>query len=164
MADPAYQVMTMNVKNTARRQYIRIADAAAHQLSGMRKPAEGWLTTLRKALGMSGAEVAQRLGISRNAIYQAERNERENAITLSQMEKIAEAMGCTLVYAIIPKGSVDEVIRAQARRKAEARIRRVSTHMALEQQALSKAQTEERIEALAAELMRDMPPDFWQSP
>ncbi len=154
----------MNVKDTARRQHVRIADGAAQQLSGIRKPPEGWLTTLRKALGMSGAEVAQRLGLSRNAIYQAERNERDNAITLSQMEKIAEAMGCAFVYAVIPKGSVEEVVQAQALRKAETRIRRASTHMALEQQALSKVQTEERIKALAAELMRDMPPDFWRDP
>ena len=151
----------MTVKDTARKQYVRIADRAAQQLESMQKPSEGWLSLLRKALGMSGAEVAVRMGVSRNAIYQAERNEREGAITINQMQKLAEAMGGRFVYAIVPDGSVDEVIRDQALRKAEARVRRASAHMALEKQSLSAAQTKERIEALADELVRDMPPDFW---
>jgi len=152
----------MSVKDTARKQYMRIVDRTAQQLETMRKPSEGWLSVLRKALGMSGAEVAARMGVSRGAVYQAERNEREGAITINQMQKLAEAMGGRFVYAIVPEGSVEDVIRAQARRKAEARIRRASAHMALEKQSLPSAQTRQRIEELADELVRDMPPDFWE--
>ena len=152
----------MSVKDTARKQYMRIVDRTAQQLESVQKPSEGWLSVLRKALGMSGAEVAARMSVSRNAVYQAERNEREGAITINQMQKLAEAMGGRFVYAIIPEGSVEDVIRAQARRKAEARIRRASAHMALEKQSLPSAQTRQRIEELADELVRDMPPDFWE--
>lgn len=152
----------MNVKDTARKQYMRIVDRTAQQLEFVQKPSEGWLSVLRKALGMSGAEVAARMGVSRGAVYQAERNEREGAITINQMQKLAEAMGGRFVYAIVPEGSVEDVIRAQARRKAEARIRRASAHMALEKQSLPSAQTRQRIEELADELVRDMPPDFWE--
>lgn len=152
----------MNVKDTARKQYMRIVDRTAQQLESVQKPSEGWLSVLRKALGMSGAEVAARMGVSRGAVYQAERNEREGAITINQMQKLAEAMGGRFVYAIVPEGSVEDVIRAQARRKAEARIRRASAHMALEKQSLPSAQTRQRIEELADELVRDMPPDFWE--
>lgn len=152
----------MSVKDAARKQYVRIADAAAGQLATLRKPSEGWLVTLRKALGMSGAEVAARMGVSRNAIYQAERNEKDGAITLKQMEKLAEALGGRFVYAIIPEGGVDEVVRLQARRKAEARIRRASSHMALESQSLSAQQTRQKIDDLTEELLREMPPDFWE--
>lgn len=152
----------MNVKDTARKQYMRIVDRTAQQLESVQKPSEGWLSVLRKALGMSGAEVAARMGVSRGAVYQAERNEREGAITINQMQKLAEAMGGRFVYAIVPEGSVEGVIRAQARRKAEARIRRASAHMALEKQSLPSAQTRQRIEELADELVRDMPPDFWE--
>lgn len=152
----------MNVKETARRQYVRIADLAAQQLGSSQIPSEGWITTLRKALGMSGAEVAVRMDVSRNAVYQAERNERDGAITINQMRKLADAMGGRFVYAIIPEGSIEDVIHAQARRKAEARIRRASSHMALEKQSLPSAQTKQRIEELADELARDMPSDFWE--
>lgn len=152
----------MNVKDTARRQFVRIANRAAQQLGSSQTPSEGWLATLRKALGMSGAEVAARMNVSRNAVYQAERNERDGAITINQMQKLAEAMGGRFVYAIVPEGSIEDVILAQARRKAEARIRRASAHMALEKQSLPSAQTKQRIEELADELARDMPPDFWE--
>lgn len=152
----------MSVKDTARRQYMRIADSAAQQFPTFQPPSEGWLVSLRKALGMSGTQVAKRLGVTRSAIYQAERNEREGAISISQMEKLAEAMGGRFVYAIIPEGSVQDVIRAQAYRKAEARIRRAGAHMALESQSLSREQTKRKIDELAEQLMRDMPSDFWE--
>ena len=152
----------MSVKETARKQYVRIVDRTAQQLEPLKKPSEGWLSVLRKALGMSGAEVAARMGVSRAAVYQAERNEREGAITINQMQKLAEAMGGRFVYAIVPEGSVEDTIRAQALSKAEARIRRASAHMALEKQSLPSAQTQQRIEDLADELVRDMPSDFWE--
>ncbi len=152
----------MSVKDTARKQYVRIIDRTAQQLESIKKPSEGWLSALRKALGMSGSMVAARMGVSRNAVYQAERNERDGAITINQMQKLAEAMGGRFVYAIVPEGSINDVIRTQARRKAEAHIHRVSAHMALENQSLPSAQTRQRIEELADELVRDMPPGFWE--
>ncbi|MGQ2905854.1 MAG: mobile mystery protein A [Neoaquamicrobium sediminum] len=153
----------MSVKDTARKQYAQIVDRTANQLATLKKPADGWLTMLRKALGMSGAQVAVRAGVSRNAVYQAERNERDGAITINQMHKLAEAMGGRFVYAVVPNGGrVENIIRAQARHKAEARIMRASAHMALEKQSLTSAQTAQRIEDLANELLRDMPSDFWE--
>ena len=153
----------MSVKDTARKQYVQIVDRAARQVGNLKPPSEGWLSVLRKALGMSGAQVAARAGVSRNAIYQAERNERDGAITINQMHKLADAMGGRFVYAIVPdSGQVEDIIRAQARRKAEARIMRASAHMALEKQALTNEQTSQRIDDLADDLIREMPPDFWE--
>ncbi len=103
-------------------------------------------------------------GVSRNAVCQAERNERDGAITINQMHKLADAMGGRFVYAIVPEsGRVKDIIRAQARRKAEARIMRAGAHMALEKQSLTSAQTVHHIEDLAEELIRDMPLDFWEA-
>lgn len=152
----------MGVKATARQQYVRITDRAGEALAGLAIPPEGWLATFRKALGMSGAQVAQRLGITRSAIYQAERNESVGAITLNQMEKLAEAMGGRFVYAIVPEDGVEGIIRKQARRKAEASVRRAAAHMALENQALPEQRTRDRIDELAGQLARDMPPGFWE--
>ena len=78
------------------------------------------------------------------------------------MRKIADAMDAEFVYAVIPKGSVEDVIRTQAHRKAEARVRRASSHMALESQSLPSEQTKQRIDDLAEQLLREMPPDFWE--
>ena len=152
----------MNVKDTAKMQYVQIVNRTAEQTESLKIPAQGWLAIFRKALGMSGADVAARSGVSRNAVYQAERNERDGAITMNQMHKLAEAMGGHLIYAIVPnEGRVEEIIRAQAHRKAQARIMRASVHMALEQQSLTSEQTKIRVDHLTDELMRNMPPNFW---
>lgn len=60
------------------------------------------------------------------------------AVTLAALEKAAAAMNAELVYAIVPRQSLDETIRAQARRKAEQRLNRVAHSMRLEAQSVSK--------------------------
>lgn len=151
-----------SVKDTARRQHARLLDSAAQQLAGLAPPREGWISTMRKALGMSAPELARRMGVTKPAIYQAERKEREGGVTIQHMEKLAEALGGRFVYAIVPEhGRVEDVLKAQARKKARAVVNRAGTHMALEKQALSKDQLEDEIELLARELLRNPPSDFW---
>jgi cell division protein FtsB len=76
---------------------------------------------------------------------------------------MAEAMGGKLVYAIIPhKGAVEEIVMAQARRKAKRIIQRTRAHMALEEQIEGLRSQEEMIEELAKEIAREMPRDFWK--
>ena len=60
-------------------------------------PGDGWIATIRKALGMSGAALARRLGVTRARVSQAERAEREGGITLKEMDEFAAAMGCRFV-------------------------------------------------------------------
>jgi predicted DNA-binding mobile mystery protein A len=152
----------MSVKDTARRQYERLVDTTAVQLADIATPREGWLATVRKALSMSGAQLARRTGVTKAAIYQAERQEADGGISLRQMQKLAEGMGCRFVYAIVPETKIADVVREQALAEAERIVKRTSAHMALEQQALPPHQLKEQIERLANELMRDMPSDFWE--
>ncbi len=152
-----------SVKDTAKRQYARLLNRAADQLSGVNPPKEGWISVMRKALSMSAPELARRMGVTKPAIYQAERKEREGGITIHHLERLAEALGGRFVYAIVPSGSIDDMLDAQARRKAESVIHRASAHMALEQQSLTAQQIEDEIERLAAELRRKRPSDFWDN-
>ncbi len=77
------------------------------------------------------------------------------------MHAVAEAMGCRFVYAIVPKGEIEEVIAAQARRKAKALVTQASNQMALEGQSLSELQNMDEIERIAREMTRAMPSDLW---
>lgn len=151
----------MSVKDTVRQQYIRMVDHASHHLRDLTPASEGWITIMRKALGMTGTQIAKRVGVTRAAISQAERNERDGVITLQQMHKLAEAMGGRYVHAIILPQPVDDVLLAQARKKATATIKRASAHMALESQSLSDAQNRAEIERLAQQLLVNPPSDFW---
>jgi len=152
----------VNVRATAKRQYMRIVDRAVEQVGSLRIPPEGWLTTMRKALGMSVAQLARRAGVTKAAIYQAERQERERGITIRQMEKLADSLEGRFVYAIVPAhGEVRDHLRVRARAKAEGIVRRTSSHMALEKQSLTNEQLVQETERLANWLADDVPSDFW---
>lgn len=152
----------MSVKKTARKQAIKHVDAVTEEANVLKLPVGSWIATLRQALRLPVTSLAARLGISRAAIYQAERNEAIGAITISQMRKIAAAMNADFVYAIVPKESVASTLKAQALLKANALVRRAGSHMSLECQGLSSDQLEERVQDLAEELLRNPPRDFWE--
>jgi predicted DNA-binding mobile mystery protein A len=150
----------MSVKTTVQQQYQRIVDAATSH-PGPRTPPEGWLRTVRKALGMSGAQLAKRMGVTRARVAQAENAELSGGATLKSMQAAAEAMGCRFVYAIVPEKRIEDVIMAQARKKAIALVGTASTHMALESQTLPKDKIAQEVERLTREIAQEMPPDFW---
>ena len=150
----------MSVKTIVHQQYQRLVDGAAVH-SGLRTPPEGWLRTVRKALDMSGAQLAKKMGVTRARIAQAEQAELTGGTTLKSMQAAAEAMGCKFVYAIVPDKRIEDLITAQARKKARALVKTASTHMALESQNLPNDKIEAEVERLASDLAREMPSDFW---
>src|SRR5262249_13785709 len=151
------------VKAIVQQQYRRIADSVA-DLADIQRPPEGWLRTVRKAFGMSGAQLARRMGVTRARIAQSEQAELRGAATLKSMQIAAEAMGCRFVYAVVPEKRIEDMIAAQAHKKASALVGIASTHMALENQALPDSKIAQEIERIADELVREMPPDFWSDP
>lgn len=154
----------MSVKDVARRQYQRRVDAAASESTeNLSVPPEGWIATVRKALGISGAQLGRMTGRTRATIAGAERSELDRAVTLQTMDVMANAMGCRFVYAIIPKtGTVAELVETQAMVKARALVDEASKHMALEDQAIGPNRQTEEIEQIARDLVRQPPADFWE--
>jgi predicted DNA-binding mobile mystery protein A len=153
----------MGVKKLVAKQYQAIVDRAVVSIGRLpASPKPGWLVTARKALGMSTTQLGRRIGVTRARISQAELAEPSGGVTLKYMSAIAEAMGCRFVYAIVPaKGRIQDLITAQAHKKAQALVTRASTHMALEEQSLSPEKNKEEVERIARDLSRTMPPDFW---
>ena len=152
----------MSVKAIVQRQYRSIVENAAAGLTGIKVPPEGWLRTVRSALGMSGADLAKKMGVTRARVAQAEHAELSGGVTLKSMQATAEAMGCRFVYAIIPpSGHVEDIITAQARKKATAIVGTASKHMALENQALPSEKIAQEVERLTREIAQEMPPGFW---
>lgn len=150
----------MTVREIVRQQYQRIVDGAArHPVP--KPPPEGWLRTVRKALGMSGAQLARKMNVTRARIAQAENAELNGGITLKSMQATAEAMGCRFVYAIVPPHSVQDLIAAQARKKAANLVGTTSKHMALESQVLPNEKIAQEVERLSHDIAQEMRPDFW---
>ncbi|MCY4046656.1 MAG: mobile mystery protein A [Candidatus Dadabacteria bacterium] len=153
----------MSVKETIKRQYQGIVDGAALRFSGVRTPPEGWVATVRKSLGMSGAQLARRLGVTRAAVSQTERNEAEGGVTIRHMQTVAGALNCRFVYAIVPEeGGIKDVILAQAGRRAAGIVRNAGGQMALEEQSLSDEKNKEEIARLRDDLAHYMPSDLWE--
>ena len=48
--------------------------------------------------------MARELGVNVSVIFRLEKSEEQKSISLRALEKMAETMGCKLVYAIVPRG------------------------------------------------------------
>jgi predicted DNA-binding mobile mystery protein A len=114
------------------------------------KPHGGWVRAIREALGMRAEDLADRMGISQPSLSRLESNERIGTVQLDTLQRAADALECDVVYALVPRRSLDEMVNDQARTRALERLGRVAHTMALEDQALSNEQLERRVRDLAA--------------
>lgn len=126
-------------------------------------PVKGWVRAIREALGMSGKQLANRLKVSQPRIPKLEQDELSGAVSLKTMRQAAEAMDCVFVYAIVPRTTLEETVRAQARKVAETRMQRVSHTMMLEEQGLSAEEQRASLDAAVEELVREMPKELWET-
>ncbi len=65
-------------------------------------PELGWIRTIREALGVTGPELAVRLGVSRQRVSRIEQAEVEGTIPLSTLERVAAALHCRVRYILLP--------------------------------------------------------------
>lgn len=68
-----------------------------------KQPTLALLRTVRQALRMPAREVGEKLGVVRSAVSRSERAEEQGTITMRTLGRMAEAMGCQVVYGIVPK-------------------------------------------------------------
>jgi predicted DNA-binding mobile mystery protein A len=129
----------------------------------MQPPVKGWIRAVREALGMSGTQLARRLKVSQPRIPKLEQDELSGAVTLKTMRQAAEALDCVFVYALVPRTSLEETVRAQARKVAAERMQRVSHTMFLEAQGLSVEEQRASLDAAVEELVREMPKELWET-
>ena len=153
----------MSIENIVLKQYQEKVNQAVQQFGGPSlSVSEGWLRTVRKALGMSGPQLAKRLGVTKWQVSKTEKGEMAGSVTLRTMNKMAEALNCRFVYAVIPDKEIEQVIKDQAIKKARAQVREASTHMALEAQALNREKLNAEIERIASQIIDKMPSDLWK--
>src|SRR5690349_13565770 len=88
-------------------------------------PTGGWIKLIRRAIGMTAPQLAERLDVTRQAVHELEGREASGSATLSALRKAAEAMNCDLVYAIVPRDSLPDLLRTQARNRAASEVDRV---------------------------------------
>ena len=66
------------------------------------RPPEGWLRAMRLAVGIPAEQIADEMGFTPRMVFQAERAEQNRNISLDRLERMARAVGCDLVYGLVP--------------------------------------------------------------
>src|SRR5271155_2214754 len=69
---------------------------------GYAPPVRGWIRAIREALGMSMEQLAERLKIKQPSLVALEQSEAKGSIELATLRRVAEALDCTLIYALVP--------------------------------------------------------------
>jgi predicted DNA-binding mobile mystery protein A len=122
-------------------------------------PPKGWIRAIRDAIGMSGVQLASRLGVRHQTVEAIEKSEATGTIQLNTLRRAAEALDCTLVYALVPKASLEHSVKQRARKIAIRDLQRVAHTMKLEAQGTGDAGMEARIEAYIRDAIKDR--DLW---
>ena len=110
---------------------------------------------------MTAEQLGKRLGVKQPSIVALEQSEAKGTIELATLRRVAQALDCTLVYALVPRQSLEQTVRERARRFALRRLAPIAHSMALEDQKVERKESE----AMLDELMRETNPHrFWDEP
>lgn len=126
------------------------------------RPGNGWIRSIREALGMTSVALAKRLRITDAGVRNLEKAEADDAITLASLRKLAEALDCELKYALIPRQSLEDMLQQRAEQLARERVLPVAHSMVLEDQAVYQAFTDKQIKQLAKELLEGSRRELWK--
>lgn len=125
-------------------------------------PPTGWIKAIRTAIGMSMQQLGNKLNISKQAVMDIEKREKDGSITIKSLREIARAMDMQLVYGFVPNdGSLDALIEKRAAELARKIVMRAANTMKLEDQANSKKRIEAAIKERAASITNEMPKVLW---
>ena len=152
----------------ARKQQPRVARQITRQLDDVlatanipSRPRTGWIATIRQALGMSKTQLAKRINVARQSLDDLESNELKETITLASMRNVANALGCDLQYALVPRKPLEKLIAEQALKKAGKKFGRVNQSQALEASAIEAESLSRAVADLAKEIEVRRPADLW---
>ena len=132
--------------------------AAIAPIARFTPPARGWIKAVREALGMTSAQLAIRMRVRQPSIIGLERSEAKGSIELATLRRVAEALDCTLIYALVPNKSLETTVRERAREFARRRLAPIEHSMLLEDQKVTERDADARVD----QIMRETNPRlFW---
>jgi len=136
---------------------LRLSEALA-------RPPRGWVRAIRDALGMTTRQLAKRIGISQSGVVGLEKGEVQGSVSLVTLQQAAEALNCTLVYALVPNTSLEEMVRDRAQQVATDQLARIPHTIRLEDQGLAPSELAAQHERLVQELLKGAPRRLWDEP
>lgn len=152
----------MRIIDNRSRKHLDQRLLSAKPVENWQAPPKGWVRAIRDALGMSGTQLAKRLNVSPQSLQTIEKSEAAGTIQLKTLRRAAEALDCTLVYALVPNTSLEKMVGRRARLIATQELGRVAHTMRLEAQETGNRNLEDRIEDYIRDNIR--PRDLWREP
>ena len=124
-------------------------------------PKQGWIKTVREALGLSARQLGEKAGIDQSRISRLESAEKDGSLKLSSLQKIAKGLNMRFVYGFVSEDTLEEMVRAQAKKIALKKLKRLNNTMRLEKQGLSSEEQKKALEDMIEQILIDQPKDFW---
>ncbi len=129
--------------------------------AGLAMPQQGWIKTIREALGLSASQLGKKVGIDQSRISRLENAEKTGELKLSSLQKIANGLNMKFVYGFVPEETFEAMVRDQAKRIALKRLETLDNTMRLEKQALSDEDKKKALDDMIEKILIDSPKDFW---
>lgn len=125
------------------------------------RPPKGWLRAIRDALGMTTAQFGKRLGVSQPRIVELEQSEVNGSVTLNTLQRAAEALGCRVVYTIVPERPLADTVLQQADRIVSRLTSTVAQSMRLEDQEVTSKDAAKDLHEREVERLLQRPARLW---
>jgi predicted DNA-binding mobile mystery protein A len=110
---------------------------------------------------MTTRQLAKRLGVRQPSLVELEKAEAVGTITVKSLQRVAEVLGCRLVYALVPIKPLTETLEERALQLAQQKLAAVEQSMRLEgQEVHDKAARKKAERHLIEELLRK-PARLW---
>lgn len=152
--------MSFQLELTRRQLDKRLVPFRSLELKG--PPARGWIRAIRDSLGMTAAQLASRLGVTQPTVTGIERSEAGRSITLDTLDRAAHALGCRLVYALVPEQNLDTMVQTRAREMARKKLSHLDHTMRLEDQAVEADEANRQLERATEYLLTHKRSGLWQ--
>lgn len=126
------------------------------------RPPRGWIRAIREALGMTTAQLGQRQGVSQPRAVAIEKAECTGSITLNSLERAAQALDCRLVYTLVPRKPLDELVTERALILARRRLITAGHGMELETQGVEAQDEGEPLTNLIKKIIAQGGSRLWE--
>jgi predicted DNA-binding mobile mystery protein A len=106
--------MPAKTRDRQRAALSRRFAAMRHLKAGAQVPELGWIHAVRSSLGMSAEALGHRMNVSKRAIQSLEAGEVSGTAQLSTLRAAADALDCDLIYMLLPRTSLDDMLHRHA--------------------------------------------------